>query len=103
MTLKFGPPDVLTIPSIVTSRLILRGWCLADVDPYLAMAQHPDMSLYTGSPSKVSSVWAMTAFQIGHADGPASWPVPVKPGRGLGRPEGDDDGPDRPTLQYWSI
>lgn len=32
------------------------------------------------------------------ADGPASWPIPVKPGRGLGRPEDDEDDPARPTL-----
>ncbi|KLL11547.1 MULTISPECIES: GNAT family N-acetyltransferase [Protofrankia] len=66
MTLEFGPPDVVTIPSIITSRLVLRGWRQADIEPYLAMAVHPDMSLYTSSPSSAGSVWGMTAFQIGH-------------------------------------
>ncbi|WP_462203472.1 GNAT family N-acetyltransferase, partial [Frankia sp. CcWB3] len=37
-----------------------------DVEPYLSMARHPDMSVYTSSPSKEGSVWGMTAFQIGH-------------------------------------
>ncbi|EIV94552.1 GNAT family N-acetyltransferase [Frankia sp. QA3] len=66
MTLKFGPPDVVTIPTVLTERLILRGWRLDDVEPYLTMALHPDMSIYTSSPSRESSVWGMTAFQIGH-------------------------------------
>lgn len=66
MTLAFGPPEVVTIPSVLTPRLMLRGWHLEDVEPYLDMARDPDMSLYTGSPSKESSVWGITAFQIGH-------------------------------------
>ncbi|MEX5713608.1 GNAT family N-acetyltransferase [Parafrankia sp. FMc6] len=66
MTLEFAPPDVVTIPSVLTPRLKLRSWHLTDVEPYLAMARHPDMSLYTSSPSRIGSVWGMTAFQIGH-------------------------------------
>ncbi|TCJ34560.1 GNAT family N-acetyltransferase [Parafrankia sp. BMG5.11] len=66
MTLEFGPPDVITIPSVLTERLRLRAWRLEDVEPYLDMARHPDMSIYTSSPSRIGSVWSMTAFQIGH-------------------------------------
>ncbi|CAO5157190.1 Acetyltransferase, ribosomal protein N-acetylase [Frankia sp. AiPs1] len=66
MTLTFGRPDTVTIPTVVTERLVLRGWRRSDVQPYLAMASHPDMSRYTRSPSRESSVWNMTAFQIGH-------------------------------------
>jgi len=66
MTLEFGPPDVVTIPSVLTRSLVLRGWRAEDVEPYLEMALHPDMSRYTSSPSRIGSVWGMTAFQIGH-------------------------------------
>jgi len=66
MTLEFGPPDVVTIPSVLTPRLVLRGWRAEDIEPYLEMALHPDMSRYTSSPSRIGSVWGMTAFQIGH-------------------------------------
>ncbi|MBL7496138.1 GNAT family N-acetyltransferase [Frankia sp. CNm7] len=66
MTLTFGTPDVVTIPTVLTPRMVLRGWRGEDVEPYLAMAGHPDMSRYTGSPSTTRAVWGMTAFQIGH-------------------------------------
>jgi RimJ/RimL family protein N-acetyltransferase len=66
MALTYGDPDLHSIPSIITPRLILRGWRLSDVEPYLTMALHPDMSRYTGSPSNEGAVWRHTAFQIGH-------------------------------------
>ncbi|MCK9875549.1 GNAT family N-acetyltransferase [Frankia sp. Ag45/Mut15] len=66
MTLEFGRPETVTIPTVLTERLVLRGWRLDDVQPYLRMALHPEMSRYTTSPSRESGVWNMTAFQIGH-------------------------------------
>jgi hypothetical protein len=35
------------------------GWTADDVDPYLEMASHPDMSRYAGSPGDRNAVWRM--------------------------------------------
>jgi RimJ/RimL family protein N-acetyltransferase len=37
-----------------------------DIPAYTAMAAHPDMSAYTGSPADEGAVWRMFAFQVGH-------------------------------------
>ncbi|SBW21570.1 GNAT family N-acetyltransferase [Protofrankia symbiont of Coriaria ruscifolia] len=66
MTLRFGEPTTVTIPTVVTDRLILRCWRPEDIGPYTAMAAHPDMSRYTGSPRNREAVWDMEAALTGH-------------------------------------
>ncbi|KLL11029.1 MULTISPECIES: GNAT family N-acetyltransferase [Protofrankia] len=66
MTLHFGQPTTVTIPTVITDRLILRCWQPEDVGPYTAMAAHPDMSRYTGSPRDREAVWDMEAALTGH-------------------------------------
>ncbi|CAI7974058.1 hypothetical protein FRAHR75_1220002 [Frankia sp. Hr75.2] len=34
MALNYGTPSVVTIPTVLTERLMLRGWQAADLDPY---------------------------------------------------------------------
>jgi RimJ/RimL family protein N-acetyltransferase len=67
VTIEFGlPTEARPVPTLVTPRLLLRAWTLADIPAYTQMAAHPDMSRYTSSPPDEGAVWRMFAFQIGH-------------------------------------
>ena len=46
MTLTFSTPTIVEIPTVVTSRLILRGWRADDVDPYAEMNSDPETMRY---------------------------------------------------------
>jgi RimJ/RimL family protein N-acetyltransferase len=56
----------ITIPTVVTARLVLRAWLPRDIGPYTDMAADPEMSRHTTSPASEAAVWRMTAFQLGH-------------------------------------
>lgn len=60
------PVPQVSVPTLTTSRLVLGPWTSADIPAYAEMAEHPEMSRYTGSPSGEGAVWRMFAFQIGH-------------------------------------
>lgn len=67
MTLTLGTPMHATpVPTLVTPRMLLRGWTTADIGAYTRMAAHPEMSRYTSSPPDEAAVWRMFALQIGH-------------------------------------
>ena len=56
-------------PTLVTPRLILRGWRLEDFPAYAAMLADPDTARFVtrrGGPSSEAETWAETAFLIGH-------------------------------------
>ncbi len=46
MTLHYGTPTIVTIPTVLTERLVLRGWKAADLDPYAAMNADPETMRY---------------------------------------------------------
>ena len=64
--LRFGEPTTITIPTVITRRLLLRCWQASDVAPYTAIAADPEMSRYTGSPRTETAVWDMEAALTGH-------------------------------------
>lgn len=66
MTLEFGQPDAQGVPTVLTPRLVLRGWRPADVGPYLEIVTAEGMADHTPQPKTEASAWSQTAFQIGH-------------------------------------
>ncbi|MCK9895192.1 GNAT family N-acetyltransferase [Frankia sp. AgB32] len=50
MTLTYGAPSRTEIPTVLTSRLILRGWRPADLSPYAAMNADPETMRYLNGP-----------------------------------------------------
>ncbi|ABW15627.1 GCN5-related N-acetyltransferase [Parafrankia sp. EAN1pec] len=44
--MQLADPTVIEIPTVLTSRLVLRGWRAADVDPYTAMNSDPETMRY---------------------------------------------------------
>lgn len=106
MTLDYGAPEVYTVPSLRTPRLVLRGWRATDIGPYLKVSSHPDMAAHTPSPTTEAAVWSQTAFQIGHwaVNGFGMWVVEDRTtGQVLGR-AGLYEAPGWPGLEVaWTI
>ncbi|KLL09983.1 GNAT family N-acetyltransferase [Protofrankia coriariae] len=50
MTLEFGEPASIVVPTVVTDRLILRCWRPADIDPYAAMNADEETMRYLNGP-----------------------------------------------------
>lgn len=46
MTLSYGEPSVVEVPTVLTDRLILRGWRSSDLQPYAAMNADPETMRY---------------------------------------------------------
>ncbi|WP_462187759.1 GNAT family N-acetyltransferase [Frankia sp. CcWB2] len=46
MTFVYDAPSVFEIPTVVTDRLVLRGWRAADLEPYAAMNADPETMRY---------------------------------------------------------
>jgi len=60
-----GPPDRLTVPTVVTDRLILRAWRPDDLDPYAHWNADPEMMRYL-SPIDRAGTFDMIAYLVGH-------------------------------------
>ncbi|OCQ99163.1 acetyltransferase [Nostoc sp. MBR 210] len=56
------------IPQLKTQRLILRGFCEADLDAYADMCAHPEVMRYIGAGQPLSreESWRNMAMIIGH-------------------------------------
>ncbi|OHV31075.1 acetyltransferase [Parafrankia soli] len=48
MTLTYGAPSLIEIPTVITSRLVLRGWRTSDLEPYAAMNADEETMRYLG-------------------------------------------------------
>lgn len=46
MKLVYGTPAIAEIPTVLTERLVLRGWQAADLEPYAAMNADPETMRY---------------------------------------------------------
>jgi RimJ/RimL family protein N-acetyltransferase len=66
MTLDYGEPDSHSVPTVLTPRLVLRGWRADDVADYLEIVTGPGMADHTPQPKTEAAAWSQTAFQIGH-------------------------------------
>jgi len=44
--LTFGTASTITVPTVITDRLILRAWRAGDIDPYAAMNADPETMRY---------------------------------------------------------
>ncbi|MCM3886131.1 GNAT family N-acetyltransferase [Frankia sp. R82] len=66
MTLDHGQPDPHGVPTLLTPRLVLRGWRASDVPDYFAIVSAPGMDDHTPQPKTEAAAWSQTAFQIGH-------------------------------------
>ncbi|WP_261565304.1 GNAT family N-acetyltransferase [Frankia gtarii] len=66
MTLDYGTPDDQGVPTVLTPRLVLRGWRPEDVPAYLEIVSEEGMAAHTPQPSTKAAAWSQTAFQIGH-------------------------------------
>ncbi|OHV27448.1 acetyltransferase [Parafrankia soli] len=66
MTLTLGQPDARGVPTVLTPRLVLRGWRADDVPVYLEIVAADGMADHTPQPSTEAGAWSQTAFQIGH-------------------------------------
>lgn len=66
MTVEYGEPDERNVPTVLTPRLVLRGWRANDVPAYLDVVSDPQMSAHRPNPSTQAGVWSHAAFQIGH-------------------------------------
>ncbi|WP_372511958.1 GNAT family N-acetyltransferase [Frankia umida] len=65
MTLTYGVPSRCDIPTVVTSRLILRGWRPEDLAPYAAMNADPETMRYLDGPFGVDATERLVTHLIG--------------------------------------
>ncbi|ONH54598.1 GNAT family N-acetyltransferase [Frankia sp. CcI49] len=66
MTLTLGQPNAQGVPTVLTPRLVLRGWHPDDVSAYFEIVSGEGMADHTPQPSTEAGAWSQTAFQIGH-------------------------------------
>jgi RimJ/RimL family protein N-acetyltransferase len=87
---------MLSIPTLETERLILRGWREDDLDAYTTMMSDPEVTRFIGGVQTRNDCWRSIAANIGHwvFRGHGMWAVERKSdgalvGRiGVWRPEG---------------
>ncbi len=65
MTLTYGLPTRFEIPTVITSRLILRGWRPEDLHPYAAMNADPETMRYLGGPFGLAGTERLVTHLIG--------------------------------------
>ncbi|WP_018639037.1 GNAT family N-acetyltransferase [Parafrankia elaeagni] len=65
MTIVFGQPDTHGVPTVLTPRLVLRGWRADDVPAYLEIVTGEGMADHTPQPKMEAAAWSQTAFQTG--------------------------------------
>lgn len=63
--LEFGDPTVIEIPTVVTPRLLLRGWRMADVEPYAAMNADAETMRYLGGTFDATATERLVSHLIG--------------------------------------
>jgi RimJ/RimL family protein N-acetyltransferase len=70
------------IPVIETERLRLRGWRLADAEPFVGFFADGELSRFMGGPRAAGPAWEMMATEIGHWElrGYGMWAVEEKSG-----------------------
>ena len=57
---------MVSIPTIETARLILRGWREDDLDAYAEMMADPEVMRFLGGESSRGDAWRGMATLIGH-------------------------------------
>lgn len=65
MALTYGVPARFEIPTVITSRLVLRGWRPADLRPYAAMNADPQTMRYLDGPIGAAATERLITHLIG--------------------------------------
>lgn len=59
-------PTQITIPSLVTDRLVLRAWQPDDLEPYAAMNADEETMRYMDGTTSPAATWRLVTHLIGH-------------------------------------
>lgn len=80
VTLAFGAPTSVQIPTIITDRLVLRSWRAADVLPYSLMNSDDETTRYLGGTFDLAVTERLVAHLTGmwHIKGFSTWAVELR-------------------------